>query len=52
MSGSWGIQEFRIPREEIDEMIPGRTSIMPAGLDQQLSMQELADLVAFLKASR
>ena len=52
VSGTAGIQEFRIPREEIDEMIPGRTSVMPAGLDQQLTMQELADLVAFLKASR
>ncbi len=45
-------QEIRIPREEIDEMQPGRVSIMPAGLDQQLTMQELADLVAFLKACR
>jgi len=25
---------------------------MPAGLDEQLSRQELADLVAFLKANR
>jgi putative membrane-bound dehydrogenase-like protein len=52
VSGGWGIQEMRIPREEIDEMVPSRVSIMPAGLDQQLTMQELADLVAFLKASR
>jgi len=52
VSGGWGIQEFRIPREEIEEMAPGRISIMPAGLDQQLTMQELADLVAFLKACR
>jgi len=27
-------------------------SIMPAGFDQQLTPQELADLVAFLKACR
>jgi putative heme-binding domain-containing protein len=52
VSGGGGIQEFRIPREEIEEMAPGRVSIMPAGLDQQLTMQELADLVAFLKACK
>ncbi len=42
-------QEVRIPRAEIDEMLPSKVSIMPAGLEQQLSIQELADLVAFLK---
>jgi putative membrane-bound dehydrogenase-like protein len=52
VSGAAGIQEFRIPREEIEEMAPSRVSVMPAGLDQQLTLQELADLVAFLKASR
>jgi putative membrane-bound dehydrogenase-like protein len=52
VSGAAGVQEFRIPREEIDEMAPSRVSVMPAGLDQQLTLQELADLVAFLKASR
>jgi putative membrane-bound dehydrogenase-like protein len=45
-------EEIRIPRSEIDEMKPGTVSIMPAGLDQQLSAQDLADLVAFLRASR
>lgn len=40
----------RIPRSEIEEMRPGSVSIMPAGLDQQLSIQDLADLVAFLKS--
>lgn len=44
--------EARIPRSEIDELQPAAVSIMPAGLDQQLSPQELADLVAFLKASK
>jgi putative membrane-bound dehydrogenase-like protein len=42
----------RISRDEIDEMIPGTVSIMPAGLDQQLSAQELVDLVTFLRASK
>ncbi len=43
-------EEVRIAREDIDEMTPGTVSIMPAGLDQQLTPAELADLVAFLKA--
>jgi putative heme-binding domain-containing protein len=41
-----------IPRLEIEEILPSKTSIMPAGLDKQLSQQELADLLAFLKASK
>jgi putative membrane-bound dehydrogenase-like protein len=45
-------EEARIPREEIEDMQPGKVSIMPAGLDQQLSPRELADLVAFLKACK
>ena len=40
----------RIGRDEIDDMVPGTVSIMPAGLDEQLSAQELIDLVTFLKA--
>jgi hypothetical protein len=32
-------------------MKPSAVSIMPAGLDKQLSPQELADLVAFLKGT-
>jgi putative membrane-bound dehydrogenase-like protein len=45
-------QEIRIAREDVKAQRPGQLSIMPAGLDQQLSKQELADLVAFLKACR
>jgi putative heme-binding domain-containing protein len=45
-------QEARITRREIEEIRPSTVSIMPAGLDQQLTPQELADLVAFLKACR
>ena len=41
--------EVRVARADIAEMRPGRVSVMPAGLDQQLTKQELADLVAFLK---
>jgi putative membrane-bound dehydrogenase-like protein len=42
----------RVPRSEIEEMRPGSVSVMPAGLDQQLSRQELADLLAFLKSRK
>jgi putative membrane-bound dehydrogenase-like protein len=44
--------EVRIGRDEIDEMVPGKVSIMPAGLDKQLSPRDLADLIAFLKACK
>ncbi|MCU0702501.1 MAG: c-type cytochrome [Fimbriiglobus sp.] len=43
-------EEVRMARRNIEEMKPGTVSIMPAGLDQQLTKQELADLVAFLKS--
>jgi putative heme-binding domain-containing protein len=42
--------EIRIARDDIDSIRPGTVSIMPAGLDQQLTPRELADLVVFLKA--
>ncbi len=44
--------EARIPRSDITEMRPGTVSVMPAGLDEQLTKEELADLVAFLKATK
>jgi putative heme-binding domain-containing protein len=45
-------QQVRIARDDIEDMQPGKVSVMPAGLDQQLTPQELADLVAFLKACK
>jgi putative membrane-bound dehydrogenase-like protein len=44
--------ETRIVRSDIAEMRPGAVSVMPAGLDEQLSRQELSDLVAFLKGTK
>ena len=44
--------EVRIPRRDIVEMQPGTVSLMPQGLVDQLTQQELADLLAFLKATR
>jgi putative membrane-bound dehydrogenase-like protein len=45
-------EEARVARQDIDEVQPGKVSIMPAGLDQQLTRQELADLIAFLKGCK
>ena len=44
--------EIRIARSDVTEMRPGTVSIMPQGLDEQISRQELADLVAFLKGTK
>ncbi len=44
--------ETRVPRSQMAELRLGSVSTMPAGLDEQLSKQELADLLAFLKNTR
>ena len=41
-------QEVRIQRAEIDEIVPSKVSIMPAGLDRSLTSDEFRDLLAFL----
>ena len=41
-------REERVARDAIEEIRPGTVSVMPAGLDTQLSPQEFADLLAFL----
>jgi putative heme-binding domain-containing protein len=45
-------EQVTIPRGDIEEIKPGTVSVMPAGLDKQLTPQELADLVAFLQAAK
>ena len=45
-------REERIPRDRVEQVVPGTASLMPAGLDRQLALGELADLIAFLKACR
>ena len=45
-------KEVRIPRPEVARMEPGTVSVMPQGLDKQLTREELADLLAFLRATR
>jgi len=38
----------RIPRDDIESIVPVRTSLMPMGLDQTMTKEEFRDLVAFL----
>ena len=45
-------EQVRIPRADIEEVRPGTVSVMPSGLDEQLSTGELADLLAFLEATQ
>src|SRR5262249_38487016 len=40
--------EVRVPRSAIESIDPGKVSIMPQGLDMQMSRQELADVIAYL----
>jgi putative heme-binding domain-containing protein len=44
--------EIRIHRDEIETFVPGRVSIMPQGLDAQLTHGELRDLLAYLQSLR
>ncbi len=44
--------EIHIPRDEIIELQPGVTSLMPQGFEQILTPQELADVIAFLHAAK
>src|SRR6516165_7198161 len=38
-------QVERIPRDSIEAMQPSKVSVMPSGLEQQLTHEELADLI-------
>jgi putative heme-binding domain-containing protein len=40
--------EVRIARADIEELNPGKVSIMPDGLDKVLTEEELRDLLAYL----
>jgi putative heme-binding domain-containing protein len=41
-------KEFVVPDEDIEELLPSKTSVMPAGLLDELSPTEIRDLLAFL----
>jgi hypothetical protein len=40
--------ELRLPRAQIEEIQPSRVSIMPKGIDTQLTRQQLSDLISYL----
>ncbi len=42
--------QVRIARDDIEQMAPTATSIMPQGLDQVLSLTDLADVIAYLES--
>jgi putative membrane-bound dehydrogenase-like protein len=42
--------ETRVPRADIDQLVPSNVSIMPQGLDKELSPEQLRDLVAYLSS--
>jgi hypothetical protein len=42
----------RIPRSEIISMEPSTVSLMPDGFDENLTEQELTDMLAFLQAQK
>ncbi|HEV8605913.1 MAG TPA: PVC-type heme-binding CxxCH protein [Tepidisphaeraceae bacterium] len=44
--------ELRIPRSKIKGIRPSPLSLMPEGLEQLITKQDLADLLAFLKACK
>ena len=44
--------EIHLPRKEVAGLRPGTVSVMPQGLDEQLTRQELADLLAFLQSRK
>lgn len=47
-----GLAEVRVPRDEIEEMAPSTTSLMPEGLEKTMTRQELRDVLEFLTTQR
>ena len=46
------LTEVPVPRKQIDELKEGTVSIMPKGLDTQLTPDELRNLLAYLRARK
>ena len=42
----------RIDKSEIEEQSESKQSVMPSGLDQQIALEDFADLLAFLESKR
>ena len=51
LSGATSV-DTRLTRKDVADVQPGTISLMPAGYGELLTRQELADLLAFLKAAR
>jgi putative heme-binding domain-containing protein len=45
-------QERRIGRDAVEAILQGKLSIMPQGLDAQLTREELRDLIGFLLSQK
>jgi putative heme-binding domain-containing protein len=45
-----GRSETTIPRDDVEDILPSPVSIMPQGLDRNLTLEELQDVVAFLSS--
>lgn len=45
-----GKDDVRIPRDSIDAMDPHSLSIMPQGLEKQITTEQLRDLIAYLRS--
>jgi putative heme-binding domain-containing protein len=42
------LAELRLPRKNVEELLPAAVSLMPEGLDRTLTRQELRDVLEFL----
>ena len=47
-----GGQKSTLPRADIQSMSAAQTSVMPAGLEAQISNEEMADLLSFLRQNK
>lgn len=45
-------ERVTIPHADVEQRLPSQVSIMPAGLEQQMTMDELADLLTLLEGTR
>ncbi|MBM4068265.1 MAG: c-type cytochrome [Planctomycetes bacterium] len=43
------LAEVRVPRKDVEDLVPSSTSLMPDGLDRTMLRQELRDVLEFLR---
>ena len=44
-------EKLVIPEDQIDEILPNKTSSMPTGLLDKLTLEEIADLFVYMRAT-